>query len=100
VTSINTCKVALASPDPYIPTLIAIGNSQGIRILKPILKQAHLEDTELELVIVEEGLLIKPVVKINRESWISDIEQVYASHKNKKDEALLVDLLDDSDLEV
>ena len=80
-------------------TLIAIGNSQGIRIPKPIIKQAHLEDSELELIIVEEGLLIKPVGKTNRESWVSDIEQVYARHKNKKDEALLDDLLDDSDLE-
>ena len=80
-------------------TLIAIGNSQGIRIPKPIIKQAHLEDSELELVIVDDGLLIKPVTKIHRDSWVSDIEQVYASHKNKKDEALLSDLLDDSDLE-
>jgi len=39
------------------------------------------------------------VTKIHRDSWVSDIEQVYASHKNKKDEALLSDLLDDSDLE-
>ncbi|MEA2047081.1 MAG: AbrB/MazE/SpoVT family DNA-binding domain-containing protein [Campylobacterota bacterium] len=80
-------------------TLITIGNSQGIRIPKPIIKQAHLEDTELELVIVEEGLLIKPVVKMNRESWVSDIEQVYLNQKNKKDEAFLGDLLNDSDLE-
>jgi len=79
--------------------LIAIGNSQGIRIPKPIIKQAHLEDSELELVVVEEGLLIKPVEKVNREGWVSDIEQVYASHKNKKDEAFLSDFLDDSDLE-
>ena len=80
-------------------TLIAIGNSQGIRIPKPIIKQAHLENRELELVIVEDGLLIKPLEEQHRESWVSNIEQVYASHKNKKDEALLEDLLNDSDLE-
>ena len=80
-------------------TLIAIGNSQGIRIPKPIIKQAHLEDSELEFVIVEDGLLIKPIDKPNRANWMSDIEQTYASHKTKKDEALLSDLLDDSDLE-
>jgi len=80
-------------------TLIAIGNSQGIRIPKPIIKQAHLEGRELEFVIVKDGLLIKPIEKPPRESWVSDIEKVYASHKNKKDEALLSDLLDDSDLE-
>ena len=80
-------------------TLIAIGNSQGIRIPKPIIKQAHLENRELELVIVEDGLLIKPLEEHHRESWVSDIEQVYASHKDKKDEALLDDFLNDSDLE-
>ena len=80
-------------------TLIAIGNSQGIRIPKPIIKQAHLENSELELIIVEEGLLIKPVEKISRENWVCDIEQVYSSHANKSDSALLEDMLDDSDLE-
>ena len=80
-------------------TLITIGNSQGIRIPKPIIKQAHLENRELELVIVEDGLLVKPLEEHARVGWVNDIEQVYAHHKNKKDEALLVDLLNDSDLE-
>ena len=80
-------------------TLISIGNSQGIRIPKPIIKQAHLENTQLEFVVVEDGLLIKPVTKTHRNSWASNIEQVYANNKDKKDEALLSDLLDDSDLE-
>ncbi len=80
-------------------TLIAIGNSQGISIPKPIMKQAHLANRELELVIVEEGLLIKPIAKNHRVSWVSDIEQVYANYKSKKYEALLEDMLDDSDLE-
>ena len=80
-------------------TLIAIGNSQGIRIPKPIIKQAHLENSELELIIVEEGLLIKPVEKISRENWVRDIDQIYSVHTNKSDSALLEDMLDDSDLE-
>lgn len=80
-------------------TLITIGNSQGIRIPKPLIKQAHLEDSELELVIVEEGLLIKPVSKVNRADWVNDIKQVYANQKDNTDEAVLDDLLDDSDLE-
>jgi len=80
-------------------TLIAIGNSQGIRIPKPIIKQAHLENRELELVVVEDGLLIKPLEEHHRESWVSDIERVYANNNNKKDEALLDDFLNDSDLE-
>ena len=80
-------------------TLIAIGNSQGIRIPKPIIKQAQLEDSELEFVIVEDGLLIKPIEKPHRESWVKDIEKVYASNKGKKDAAVLEEMLDDSDLE-
>jgi len=80
-------------------SLIAIGNSQGIRIPKPIIKQAHLENSELELVVVEEGLLIKPIEKNPRENWVRDIEQVYGNNQHKKDEALLEEMLDDSDLE-
>ena len=80
-------------------SLIAIGNSQGIRIPKPIIKQAHLENSELELVVVEEGLLIKPIEKNPRENWVRDIEQVYGNNQHKKDEALIEEMLDDSDLE-
>lgn len=76
-------------------TLIPIGNSQGIRIPKPIIKQAHLENSELEFIVVEQGLLIVPVHKHKREEWAIDIE----NKMKKKDEALLDDMLDDSDLE-
>jgi len=76
-------------------TLIAIGNSQGIRIPKPFIKQAKLENSELELVVVDKGLLIMPTHKPSRESWAEDIE----SKINQKDEAFLDDFLNDSDLE-
>ncbi|MEA1953539.1 MAG: AbrB/MazE/SpoVT family DNA-binding domain-containing protein [Campylobacterota bacterium] len=81
-------------------TLIAIGNSQGIRIPKPFIKQAKLENRELELVVVENGLLIQRVQKTTRESWVEDIEQVMMTGKNQRDEALLDELMNDSDLEV
>ena len=54
--------------------LIAIGNSQGIRIPKTIIKQAHFENAQLEFVVVEDGLLIKPIEKPHRANWVSDIE--------------------------
>ena len=41
-------------------TLIKIGNSQGIRIPKPLVEQAQLENRELSLEVTQEGLLIKP----------------------------------------
>jgi len=80
-------------------TLISIGNSQGIRIPKPIIKQAHLENKELELVVVESGLLIKPIDVPSRKNWVEDIENVLSTHHGITDEALLEDMLDDSDLE-
>jgi len=80
-------------------TLISIGNSQGIRIPKPIIKQAHLENKELELVVVKSGLLIKPIDVPSRKNWAEDIENVVSTHHDITDEALLEDMLDDSDLE-
>ena len=46
--------------------LTKIGNSKGIRIPKPLIEQAHLEDTQLELEVLKNGLLIKPI-KIHNE---------------------------------
>lgn len=37
-------------------TLIKIGSSQGIRIPKPLIKQAHLEGVQIDLEVVEEGV--------------------------------------------
>jgi len=53
--------------------LIRIGNSQGIRIPKPIIEQAELEDKELVFKVVEESLLIQPVSKA-RQGWAEAIE--------------------------
>jgi len=38
-----------------------IRNSQGIKITKVLIQQAHLENTSLELKILDNGLLIKPI---------------------------------------
>ena len=40
--------------------IIRIGNSQGIRIPKPIIALANLEDIELDFVVLDSGLLITP----------------------------------------
>jgi len=78
--------------------LTRIGNSQGIRIPKPLIAQANLENHELDFEIVENGLLIKPI-STKRENWKENITQVLSKNKDKQDEALLNDMLDDSDLE-
>ena len=38
--------------------LVRIGNSQGIRIPKPFIEQAHLEGKELKFEVLNGGLLI------------------------------------------
>ena len=79
--------------------LTRIGNSQGIRIPKPLIQQAHLENVSLELEVLENGLLIKPIKNTRRDTWIENIEKVISTHKGLQDEGLLEDLLNDNDLE-
>ena len=74
--------------------LTKIGNSQGIRIPKPIIKQADLEGKEIEFEVLEEGLLLRPVKK-NRQNWEKDI----ALKMQGEDEAVDDALLNDSDLD-
>ena len=40
--------------------LIKIGNSQGIRIPKPLIQQARLEGKELDIQVVNQGILVTP----------------------------------------
>jgi len=80
-------------------TLTRIGNSQGIRIPKPLIKQAHLENVKIDLEIVKEGLLIKPVVASKRENWKDNIEKILLENKNKKDTKIIDEFLNDNDLE-
>jgi len=57
-----------------VAKIIQIGNSQGIRIPKPIIALANLEDKELEFVVMDSGLLITPQKKV-RVGWeINDID--------------------------
>ena len=80
-------------------TLTKIGNSQGIRIPKVLIQQAHLENVNLELEVLENGLLIKPVNNTGRDSWSENISKVISKNKGLKDEGLVEDLLNDNDLE-
>ena len=54
-----------------MPKIIQIGNSQGIRIPKPIIVLAELEDKELDFVVMDSGLLITPQKKA-RVGWEID----------------------------
>ena len=51
--------------------IIQIGNSQGVRIPKPLIALANLEGKELEYVVMDSGLLITPEKKV-RVGWGSN----------------------------
>ena len=54
--------------------IIKIGNSQGIRIPKPIIALASLENIELDFVVLDSGLLITPDRKA-RIGWKNNTNQ-------------------------
>jgi antitoxin MazE len=80
--------------------LVKIGNSQGIRIPKPIIEQAHLEGKELEFQILNGGLFIVPVLK-PREGWAKSIKNTLISQgiETLDEEWLNSELTNDEDLE-
>ena len=79
--------------------LTRIGNSQGIRIPKPLIAQAHLENVQIDLEVVSNGLLIKPILTSRRENWKDNIENILLKNNNIEDEAIIDELLNDNDLE-
>lgn len=68
--------------------LTKIGNSQGVRIPKALVEQAHLNDCEIEFVVTDDGLLLKPIQKSAREGWAENIQKIQNENKGKKDPAL------------
>lgn len=56
--------------------LIQIGNSQGLRIPKPLIELGMLEGKELSIEVLEGGgLLIRPIHKA-RSSWAGQIQAI------------------------
>ena len=55
--------------------IIQMGNSQGIRIPKPLITLANLEGKELEYVVMDSGLLITPEKKV-RVGWENEIDDL------------------------
>ncbi|MEE4363281.1 MAG: AbrB/MazE/SpoVT family DNA-binding domain-containing protein [Desulfotignum sp.] len=81
-------------------TLIRIGNSQGIRIPKAVIKQAQLEDRQLQFKVIEDGLLIQPVKK-NREGWKEQFYKALESQETSEADQEWLDapLVDEEDWE-
>ena len=80
--------------------IVKIGNSQGIRIPKPLVEQAQLEGKELKLQLVNNGLLISPE-KQARAGWEAEIEKTIAAQGQEVIDAEWLDLplASDDDLE-
>jgi antitoxin MazE len=74
--------------------LIKIGNSQGVRIPKAIIKQAHLENSPLEFEVTAQGLLLKPAKRKPREGWAEQIQQALREDPTLDEEIFLGDDLD------
>ena len=53
--------------------LVRIGNSQGIRIPKAFIEEAHLSGAELKFELVHNGLLVRPIKKA-RDDWEQSIK--------------------------
>lgn len=65
--------------------LIPIGNSRGVRIPKPLLEQAELED-DIELRVVEGGILVRGISP-RRDGWSEAAQQV----RERREDGLLDD---------
>ena len=61
--------------------LIRVGNSQGVRIPKALIEQAHLNNKELVFQVVDDGLLIRPV-KRPRQGWKEQFDSALASRES------------------
>jgi len=70
--------------------IISIGNSKGIRIPKSILDQCNF-NTEAELEVENNKLVIKPIKKRISEGWDKAFKLL---HERKEDALLLDDSLD------
>jgi antitoxin MazE len=66
-------------------SVVAIGNSKGIRLPKAILEQLHITD-QLEMEVEERRLVLKPVNNLPRAGWE---EAFKAMHLNKEDSLMI-----------
>lgn len=66
-------------------SVVAIGNSKGIRLPKAILEQLHIQD-QLEMDVEEQRLVLKPVNNLPRAGWA---EALKSMHSNKEDSLMI-----------
>ncbi|MBI5554302.1 MAG: AbrB/MazE/SpoVT family DNA-binding domain-containing protein [Elusimicrobia bacterium] len=74
-------------------SVIAIGNSKGIRIPKIILEQCHIKEM-VRLETRGKSIIIKPYQEEPRKGW----EQVFKKMRENKDDRLIIEDCLDFDL--
>ncbi|MCG2462874.1 AbrB/MazE/SpoVT family DNA-binding domain-containing protein [Flavobacteriaceae bacterium F89] len=74
--------------------IIKIGNSKGLRLSKTILEKYNIKD-EVELILQEEQIILKPVDK-PRKDWEKAFQEM---HRNQDDILLVNDVFEDENLE-
>jgi len=79
--------------------LVKIGNSQGIRIPKPLIEQAKLEGKDLKLQVVNDGLLVTPKSGV-RDGWKESTEALLKDHGEEELDTEWLDVSLSSDDEI
>jgi len=75
-------------------SVIAIGNSKGIRLTKTLIEKYNITDT-LELVLEKEYMILKPK-SAARAGWDKSFKKM---HDNGDDKLLMPDAFDDENFE-
>jgi antitoxin MazE len=75
-------------------SVIAIGNSKGIRLSKTILEKYNINDS-VELLLEKECIIIKPVLE-SRKNWEKAFEKM---HESGDDQGLITDVFEDETFE-
>jgi len=62
-------------------SVVAIGNSRGIRLPKAILDQLNIED-QIDMIIEDKQLVLKPVNKKPRSGWEESLKMMSAMNED------------------
>jgi len=75
-------------------SIIAIGNSKGIRLNKTIIEKYNITDT-IELILEKEYIILKPKTAA-RNGWEKSFKKM---HENGEDKLLMSDVFEDENFE-
>lgn len=62
-------------------SVVAIGNSRGIRLPKAILDQLQISD-KLELEVKDQQIILKPITESSRNGWGDAFKRMHNQHED------------------